>query len=240
MSYGSAPDGLDLDFYARANPGIAESGVDPATHYELYGRKEGRAANAQQLSQGLWSQVTRDQSAQPSAPADPQSASYATNPYGFDAKFYLDNNPDVAAAKGDPLQHYLTYGINEGRARNDYQAAGGLGSINAAAGQVAPPPASTAPLNPTDPAAWASFKQRAHDATAGINRMPNVAPPTASLSEDPLAVRAQFYPKANNYGYVTAGYGGAPVAANGSAMNLGMGSIPPEMMQALMAQGFKG
>jgi hypothetical protein len=34
---------------------------------------------------------------------------------GFDRAFYLAENPDVAATGLDPLQHYLTYGIQEGR-----------------------------------------------------------------------------------------------------------------------------
>ena len=33
----------------------------------------------------------------------------------FDVKFYLEQNPDVAAAGVNPLQHYLTYGWLEGR-----------------------------------------------------------------------------------------------------------------------------
>lgn len=36
----------------------------------------------------------------------------------FDATFYLARNPDVAAARVDPLQHYLTYGWREGRNPN--------------------------------------------------------------------------------------------------------------------------
>jgi hypothetical protein len=34
---------------------------------------------------------------------------------GFDRAFYLAENPDVAAAGVDPLRHYLTFGIQEGR-----------------------------------------------------------------------------------------------------------------------------
>jgi hypothetical protein len=33
----------------------------------------------------------------------------------FDTKFYLNQNPDVAAAGVNPLQHYETYGWKEGR-----------------------------------------------------------------------------------------------------------------------------
>ena len=38
------------------------------------------------------------------------------NEQGFDGAAYLRNNPDVAAAKLDPYQHYLQYGKAEGRA----------------------------------------------------------------------------------------------------------------------------
>ena len=36
----------------------------------------------------------------------------------FDSKYYLENNPDVAAAGINPLYHYLAYGIAEGRNPN--------------------------------------------------------------------------------------------------------------------------
>jgi len=249
MSYGSAPSDLDLEFYARANPDIAAAGVDPATHYQVFGRNEGRAANASQLANGMWSQMTREQS----APAVAQSrqdqlnadgAAYRASgkdPYAFDAEWYKKTYPNLKLdeLKADPLQNYLLYGKEMGVSRNALEAVGGL-PVDPATGN-APAPASTAPLDPNDPASWAAYKQKAHDATAGINRLPYVAPQTDTLSADPLAVQRQFYPKGNAYGYQQLGSGSTmPVTASGSAMNLGMGSIPPEMMQALMAQGFKG
>jgi hypothetical protein len=36
-------------------------------------------------------------------------------PFGFDPVLYLAANPDVAAAKMDPLEHYLQFGIREDR-----------------------------------------------------------------------------------------------------------------------------
>lgn len=33
----------------------------------------------------------------------------------FDGRAYLEANPDVAAARADPLQHYLAHGLWEGR-----------------------------------------------------------------------------------------------------------------------------
>jgi serralysin len=36
-------------------------------------------------------------------------------PAGFDTLGYLAANPDVAAAGVDPLEHFLSFGIYEGR-----------------------------------------------------------------------------------------------------------------------------
>jgi hypothetical protein len=33
----------------------------------------------------------------------------------FDSQYYLERNPDVAAAGVDPLEHFLRYGWREGR-----------------------------------------------------------------------------------------------------------------------------
>ena len=41
---------------------------------------------------------------------------YAALPENFDAKFYLDRNPDIMRARVDPAEHYLEYGRFEGRA----------------------------------------------------------------------------------------------------------------------------
>ncbi|WP_373190525.1 hypothetical protein [Halomonas sp.] len=38
----------------------------------------------------------------------------------FDSEGYLNRNPDVAAARIDPLEHFMNYGINEGRDPNDW------------------------------------------------------------------------------------------------------------------------
>ena len=37
------------------------------------------------------------------------------NSAGFDSQYYLDHNPDVAAAGVDPYQHFQTFGWKEGR-----------------------------------------------------------------------------------------------------------------------------
>jgi len=49
----------------------------------------------------------------------PRNDAYCIKRSGlFDGKWYLDAYPDVAEAKMDPLEHYLTYGASEGRNPN--------------------------------------------------------------------------------------------------------------------------
>lgn len=38
----------------------------------------------------------------------------------FDPDYYLSNNPDVAQAEADPLLHFMTYGVYEGRKPNPF------------------------------------------------------------------------------------------------------------------------
>jgi len=46
--------------------------------------------------------------------ANPPPPASSVDPL-FDTKYYLEQNPDVRAARVDPYQHYLTYGWKEGR-----------------------------------------------------------------------------------------------------------------------------
>lgn len=97
----SMPDGtiFDAEYYAQAYPDVAsEIGTDPNAlynHYVTYGKKEGRLPTA---------------SAQTNFPI---------NSLVFDAIYYAQAYPDVAASVGtDPnalYKHYLMYGRGEGR-----------------------------------------------------------------------------------------------------------------------------
>jgi hypothetical protein len=49
------------------------------------------------------------------APRDPQGVPLTVLPLEFDEDSYLAANPDVAAAQGDALSHYLIHGFREGR-----------------------------------------------------------------------------------------------------------------------------
>lgn len=228
---------FDATWYAQNNPDVASAGVDPLTHYQIFGQKEGRAANAADVAKGLWTQVMKNGAATqemqsapstPSAPsppvqslADKSAQTFAANPYGFDAQYYLQQYPDIAASGVDPEQHYLQFGMNEGRARNGIAAQGGVPATNVAAGIMAPPPPTAPPLDPNDPASWANWRGKAQAATQGLNRMPNVAPGTETLSADPLAVAAQFYPKGNPI-YQPSFSGAASERAQAYLSNLGM------------------
>lgn len=209
MSGAGSADGFDPAFYVQQNPGVVEAGFDPLQHYLQYGAAEGRAANASDLANGKWSLISRGDVLTPAgqatvdagkAKAEKSYAKGAKDPFAFDPDYYLSTRPDVKAADVDPLQHYLQFGIKEGSPRNAYAAANGLPGADPATGMVGPPP-TQAPLDPNDPASWAAWKQMAAAQTQGLNRMPGVAPDPATLSADPLAVRAQFYPKGNNAGF---------------------------------------
>ncbi|MXP66143.1 hypothetical protein E0493_22700 [Roseomonas sp. M0104] len=58
----------------------------------------------------------------PGTPSDPALPhhEWATDNALFDAAFYLDHNPDVAAVGADPLQHFLQFGAAEGRDPNSH------------------------------------------------------------------------------------------------------------------------
>ncbi|WP_233829228.1 phytanoyl-CoA dioxygenase family protein [Paraburkholderia sp. ZP32-5] len=86
---------FDGDAYLDANPDVAASGGNALQHYIYYGRFEGRP---------LRSQAAR------------RIARLAELPDGFDAKLYLEANPDVAAAGVDAVDHFIEFGRAEGRA----------------------------------------------------------------------------------------------------------------------------
>jgi len=92
--------------------------MDPWTHYQNYGAREGRDPNAW-FDTSAYLQANEDVAAAGINPLDhyhqfgwreerdPSAA--------FDTRAYLAANPDVAAAGFDPLSHFLQFGIYEGR-----------------------------------------------------------------------------------------------------------------------------
>lgn len=90
-------DGFNAAYYAAHNPDVVKSGIDLLTHYETYGKAEGRLGyDATVISHAYWGAVSGVQD-------------------GFNAAFYAAHNPDVVAAGVDLLSHYETYGKAEGR-----------------------------------------------------------------------------------------------------------------------------
>lgn len=85
-------DRLDAGYYLYVNPDVAASGVDAATHYRDFGRREGRLAKPD-----FWKRVD-----------------FAH--WLVDRDFYLTRYPDIARAKVDPVWHYIYAGRAEGRA----------------------------------------------------------------------------------------------------------------------------
>ncbi|GEM_PF-450456 len=128
---------FDAEFYADSNADIAGSGLDALAHFCLHGWREGRNPNrefstayylfanpdvaaADQNPFLHWVQTGRAQGlpgrAADAAPEPRAAADYAAaiRPY-FDASYYLSENPDVAEAGLDPVDHYCQRGWAEGR-----------------------------------------------------------------------------------------------------------------------------
>lgn len=120
------------DKYLTANPDVRAAGLDPLQHYLSNGRAEGRAAplsggaapanplvNADFYDRQLGATII------PTGPGAAEQAAWSYNAIGwqrglnpdawFDTTYYLNHNPDVAAAHVNPLTHYETNGWMEGR-----------------------------------------------------------------------------------------------------------------------------
>jgi hypothetical protein len=54
------PPGFDPEFYLRANPDVAEAGMDAATHYLRFGRAEGRAYSPSATADGARTQPPQE------------------------------------------------------------------------------------------------------------------------------------------------------------------------------------
>jgi hypothetical protein len=109
---------IDSLFYVAQNPDILQAGVDPITHFNAFGWREGRDPN-EFFDVSAYLGANPDVKAGGVNPLD----HYHNNGWreardpgpNFDTTLYLLRNPDVAAGGVDPLEHYLAYGIYEGR-----------------------------------------------------------------------------------------------------------------------------
>ncbi|WP_114944830.1 Ig-like domain-containing protein [Microvirga calopogonii] len=120
--------GVDEAFYLAQNPDVAaavqagwlSSGMD---HYFTWGAREGRDPNA--MFDEAW-YLSHNLDVAAAVQAGGFASGYdhyqhfgwseGRDPSAwFDVSAYLAANPDVATAHVDPLTHYLTYGVREGR-----------------------------------------------------------------------------------------------------------------------------
>ena len=107
---------FDTVWYLGQNPEVATAGVNPLLHYIAFGEAEG-------LNPSPWFHTSWYREAQKLGPKDAclkhfleRRTSGEVNPVpGFDAAFYLEQNPDVAASGIDPFEHFCTFGLKEGR-----------------------------------------------------------------------------------------------------------------------------
>lgn len=92
-------------YYLSANPDVAMSGMNAFYHYVVFGRKEGRPV----------APVAEDKTRHrlPLLALSEEELDAIEN--AFDASFYSNTYPDVAASGMSAFEHYKQYGAEEGR-----------------------------------------------------------------------------------------------------------------------------
>lgn len=109
---------FDATYYLQQYPDVAASGMDPLTHYEKFGWKEGRNPDPFFNTKYYLNQNPDVAAAgiDPLAHYEEVGWKEGRDPsISFSTNAYLAANPDVTAAKIDPLLHYLEFGKSEGR-----------------------------------------------------------------------------------------------------------------------------
>lgn len=109
---------IDNLFYDSHNADVFHAGMDPNTHYQNSGWKEGRNPDPFFNTTGYLGANTDVKAAgvNPLTHYDHSGWKEGRDPSAsFDTTLYLDHNPDVKAAGIDPLMHYLQSGRQEGR-----------------------------------------------------------------------------------------------------------------------------
>ena len=89
---------FDGALYLCQNPDVAQANIDPLEHYIKYGKSEGRQYPSKEIfekSSADYERVLR--------------SGY------FDPEWYLDKNVDIKDGHLSPLEHFLQYGVWEGR-----------------------------------------------------------------------------------------------------------------------------
>lgn len=110
--------GFDSAFYLLAYPDVAAAGVDPLTHFNTFGWKDGRIPNGL-FDTAYYLSFSADIAAANANPFQHYLAfgwKEGRDPSPFlDTSAYLAANPDIAAAGENPLLHFLSAGIFDGR-----------------------------------------------------------------------------------------------------------------------------
>lgn len=98
------------DEYLAMYDDVRRARQNPLLHYELCGRAEGRPISSAhfRLSRMPFAAIRNRMRVNAEARIIRKSAF-------FDGKWYLRNNPDVAAARMDPATHYLLHGVESNR-----------------------------------------------------------------------------------------------------------------------------
>jgi glycosyltransferase involved in cell wall biosynthesis len=107
---------FDPGWYLAHNPEVAAAGINPLVHYIAFGEAEG--LDPSPCFSVRWYRETYGL-----GPKDlclkhylDRSFTGQVNPVPvFDAAYYLETNPDVAAGGADPFEHFLIFGTVEGR-----------------------------------------------------------------------------------------------------------------------------
>ena len=121
---------FDKNWYLVHNPDVAQSGINPALHYLLFGGFEGRDPGPNFQSKlyldtyvdvkkiginPLVHYLKNGQKEGRMEDVQGHDLSLIRSSDLFDEAWYLEKNPDIAQAGVDPALHYLIYGGFEGR-----------------------------------------------------------------------------------------------------------------------------
>ncbi len=107
---------FDPAFYHRTNPDIARAEINPLVHYLEFGDREWRRPSARFDPDWYRDQYGLGPDANALADFLDRRHSGKVSPVPlFDPALYLDRNPDVAASRTDPFEHFCAFGVIEGR-----------------------------------------------------------------------------------------------------------------------------
>jgi glycosyltransferase involved in cell wall biosynthesis len=107
---------FDSAWYLARNPDVAAAGLNPLLHYITAGEAEGRDPSP--LFHAAWYRGAYHLGLEESCLRHflERRRTGQVNPVPvFDAAWYLENNPDVAQGGADPFEHFLIFGVTEGR-----------------------------------------------------------------------------------------------------------------------------